>query len=68
MPYAMRKIPRKDYYSVYNRVTKRKFSKCTSRSKALKQLNLLRAIQFNKDFVVQRRTRRRRRGVFSPQK
>jgi len=48
MPYGIRKI--KKCYSVYNKKTKKVFSKCTTRKKALKQSRLLRAIMFNKDF------------------
>jgi len=33
-----------------NKRTKRKFAKCTSLEKAKKQLRLLRALQFNKNF------------------
>jgi hypothetical protein len=52
MPYAMRKLPNKKCYTVYNKVTHRVFSKCSSLEKAKKQLKLLRAIHYNKDFVT----------------
>jgi hypothetical protein len=50
MPYAIRK-KKKNCFSVYNKQTKKVFSKCTTRKKAIKQSRLLRAIMFNKDFV-----------------
>jgi hypothetical protein len=51
MPYTLRKMPGKSCYRVRNRKTKRIFSKCTSKTRAKKQMNLLRALQYNKDFV-----------------
>lgn len=57
MPYTMRKVPRKNCYRVSkkNKSAKNRsrkvFSKCTTREKAVKQMRLLRALQFNKDFV-----------------
>lgn len=52
MPYGIRR--KKKCYSVYNKQTKKVFSKCTTRKKAIKQSRLLRAIMFNKDFVPNR--------------
>lgn len=57
MPYAIRK--KKNCYSVYNKKTKKVFSKCTTRKRAIKQSRLLRAIMFNKNFVPNN-TRRNR--------
>jgi hypothetical protein len=63
MPYAIKKSKKmitiykphvKTCYSVYNKKTKRVFSKCTTRKNAVKQSRLLRAIMFNKDFVPNR--------------
>jgi hypothetical protein len=51
MPYTLKKIRGKKCYQVYNNKTKRVFSKCTSKKKAKKQLNLLRAIENNPNFV-----------------
>ena len=60
MPYAIKKskkyvnskrVKRNYCYSVYNKSSKRVFSKCTTRKKAVKQSRLLRAIMFNKNFV-----------------
>ena len=51
MPYRIRKTRNKNCYSIYNKKTKHKFSKCTTYINANKQLRLLRAIQFNKNFV-----------------
>lgn len=50
MPYATRKVPNRRCFKVYNRKTKRVFAKCTSKSKARRQINLLRALQNNKTF------------------
>ena len=62
MPYTIRKVPRKTCYKVSNRKTKRVFSKCTTKRRAKKQLRLLHALEYNKNFVPRgsRRTRRRR--------
>jgi len=60
MPYGIRK--KKNCYSVYNKKTKKVFSKCTTRKKAMKQSRLLRAIMFNKDFVPNT-TRKRNRQL-----
>ena len=67
MPYSMRKVPRKNCYRVSKRYSKKSlnppksakkssktrkvFSKCTTRENAIKQMRLLRALEFNKDFV-----------------
>ena len=45
MPYTMRKIPNKRCYRVYNKSTKRVFAKCSSKTKAKKQLRLLRSLK-----------------------
>ena len=60
MPYKTRKVRGKSCYKVTNKVNKKVFSKCTSKENAAKQLRLLRAIQFNKDFKPNslRRTRK----------
>ena len=50
MPYRSRKVRGKSCYKVTNKVNKKVFAKCTSKENAAKQLRLLRAIQFNKDF------------------
>jgi len=59
MPYKTRKVPGRSCYRVYNAKTKRVFAKCTSKSKAQKQIKLLRAIENNPKFVANR-TRRNR--------
>ena len=51
MPYSTRKVKGKNCYKVYNKQTKRVFSKCSTLKNAQKQIKLLRAIEFNKDFV-----------------
>jgi hypothetical protein len=50
MPYLTRKVRGKPCYRVYNKKTKKVFSKCANKEKAKKQMKLLRAIMFNKDF------------------
>jgi hypothetical protein len=57
MPYGTRKVARKNCYKVYNRKSKRIFAKCTTKENAKKQLRLLRAIQYNKNFKPRRNTR-----------
>jgi len=62
MPYTIRKVTKKPCYRVKNKKTKRVFAKCTSKRRAKKQLRLLRAIQYNKNFVPRsRRTTKKRR-------
>jgi hypothetical protein len=51
MPYGIRKT-HKGCYSVYNKKTKRIFSKCSSKKNAYKQSKLLRALMFNSNFKV----------------
>ena len=53
MPYTIRR--RKGCYQVMNRKSKRLFSKCTTQSRAKKQIRLLRAIAYNKNFTPRRR-------------
>ncbi len=50
MPYATRKVRNKSCYRVYNRRTKRVFAKCTTKTRANKQMRLLRAIEYNPKF------------------
>jgi hypothetical protein len=54
MPYATRKVPNRRCFKVYNRKTKRVFAKCTSKSKARRQINLLRAIENNRTFKLRK--------------
>jgi len=61
MPYAIRKVPRKKCYTVYNKETKRVFARCTSKENATKQSRLLRAIMFNPGFVPTNRNNPRTR-------
>lgn len=51
MPYKTRKVRGKNCYRVYNKNNKRTFAKCTTRKNAIKQMRLLRALEFNKKFV-----------------
>lgn len=58
MPYKKRKVSRKNCYKVFNSKTKKIFSKCSSFEKANKQLRMLRALKYNKNFVVRPRPKR----------
>lgn len=51
MPYTIRKVRGKSCFKLYNRKSKRVFSKCSSKKNVTKQLRLLRAIEYNKNFV-----------------
>ena len=51
MPYATRKVRNKNCFRVYNRKTKRVFAKCTTKTRAKRQINLVRAIENNKTFT-----------------
>jgi len=51
MPYKSRKVRGKPCYRVTNKDNKKVFAKCTSKANAMKQMRLLRALQFNKDFI-----------------
>lgn len=51
MPYTLRKLKNKNCYKVYNRNSRKLFSNCTTKEKAMSQIRLLKAIQYNKDFV-----------------
>jgi len=50
MPYRSRKVRGKTCYRVTNKENKKVFAKCTTKENAMKQMKLLRAIQFNKKF------------------
>jgi len=52
MPYTLRKVAKRNCYRVSNRKTKKVFAKCTSKRKAKKQLNLLRALLYNKKNIT----------------
>jgi hypothetical protein len=60
MPYSIRKVNKKPCYRVYNTKTKKVFAKCSSKANVVRQLKLLRAIQNNKNFIPNGRTRRKR--------
>ena len=51
MPYTVRKVRGKPCFKLYNRKSKRVFSKCSSKKNVTKQLRLLRAIEYDKNFV-----------------
>jgi len=51
MPYTYRKVHSKNCYKVFNTKTKKVFSKCATKINAIKQLKLLHALQFNKNFI-----------------
>jgi len=50
MPYGIQKV-KKNCYKVFNKKTKKVFSKCATLENAKKQSKLLRAIHYNKNFV-----------------
>lgn len=56
MPYTIRKVRGKPCFKLYNRKSKRVFSKCASKKNVTKQLRLLRAIEYNKNFVPRKKT------------
>lgn len=60
MPFRLRKISAR-CYQVYNKRTKKIYSKCASKKNAEAQLRLLRAIEFNKGFVLRRNQTGRRK-------
>jgi len=61
MPYKTRKVRGKSCYTVKNYKKKKTFSKCTTKENAIKQMKLLRALQYNKDFIPNsQRTRKNR--------
>lgn len=60
MPYSCRKVRGKSCYKVYNKNSRKVFAKCSTKANALKQMRLLRAIENNKKFVPNGRTRKRR--------
>lgn len=55
MPYTVRKLRGKSCFKLYNRKSKRVFSKCASKKNVTKQLRLLRAIEYNKNFVPRKK-------------
>ena len=61
MPYTIRKVPNKKCYRVSkkyskkNKGTRKVFSKCSTRENAIKQMRLLRALEYNKKFTLRRR-------------
>ena len=60
MSYKSRKVRGKDCYRVINKQTRRVFAKCSTRSNSNKQLRLLRAIRYNKNFIPNSKTRKNR--------
>lgn len=61
MPYVMRKVKNKTCYSVSkktskktNRQSKKVFSKCSTRKNAIKQMRLLRALEYNRNFTYKK--------------
>ena len=61
MPYQTRKVNKKDCYRVSNRNTKRVFAKCTTKENAKKQLRLLRALEYNKNFKPRNKSSKKSR-------
>ena len=61
MPYTIRKVRNKSCFTVYNKISKRVFAKCTAKKRAEKQIRLLNAIENNKNFVPLDKTTRHTR-------
>ena len=59
MPYSIRKT-KKGCVQVYNRKTRKIYSKCTTKNKAEKQLRLLRALESNPKFSARNTSRKKR--------
>jgi hypothetical protein len=59
----MRKTYRKNCYRITNRKTKKVFARCATKENAIKQLKLLRALQYNKNFVYDPTKRVRPKNV-----
>ena len=64
MPYTMRKVKNKNCYRITNigekrrsSKTRRVFAKCSTKENAKKQLRLLRAIHYNKNFTLRARSK-----------
>ena len=65
MPYIMRKVSGKKCYRVSKKYTKKSkqnkrgtrkvFAKCATRENAVKQMRLLRALEYNKNFTYKKR-------------
>lgn len=62
MPYTMRKVPKKPCYRVSKKTsktakkgTRKVFAKCTTKQNAVKQMRLLRALQYNKNFTFKKK-------------
>ena len=51
MPYTIRKVRGKPCFKLHNKKSKRVFSKCSTKENVIKQLRLLRAIEYDKNFV-----------------
>ena len=68
MPFTIRKVPNKKCYRVSRKIiknhkkNKRIFSKCTSLKNAQKQLRLLHAIDYNKNFVPYSKMKKTRKN------
>jgi len=67
MPFRLRKIPNKPCYMVYKKQTKTNkkhvFSKCSTLKNAKKQLRLLRAIQYGKNFIPRKSIKNKTRKI-----
>jgi hypothetical protein len=63
MPYQLRKVHGKPCFRITNKKTKRIFARCTSKIRAKKQLTLLRALAYNKNFVPRSQLLRRSKRI-----
>ena len=58
MPYTMRKVRNKNCFQVSKKYkkspkkgTRKVFAKCSTRENSIKQMRLLRALEYNKNFI-----------------
>jgi hypothetical protein len=60
MPYGMRKVNNKSCFKVYNKKTRKVYAKCSTKTNAMKQMRLLRAIDNNPKFrAILKKTRKK---------
>lgn len=61
MPYLIRKVNKKNCFSVRNKKSRRIYSKCTTKKKAKKQIRLLNALENNAAFRKKLTQKRRQK-------
>ena len=63
MPYTIRKVRNKNCYTVRTTKTKKVKAKCATKDNARKQVRLLTALEVNKGWFKEQRSRRRRATI-----